>query len=159
MSRIKNYTLVIIDMQPYWAAACNNKLLINNIKYEIKRAINLNNHIMFVRFISNGSITRSLTYATSGYSNVSIVNKDDMDGGDLVLARLKDVGRTHLRVCGVNTDQCVFETVLTVADSYPKRFKIEVIAKCCATATGPTLHSKALQLMARRENITIDKAA
>lgn len=159
MSRIKNYTLVIIDMQPYFAAACNNKVLIRNINSEIKRARSLNNHIMFVRYIGCGSITRSLKYATDGYPNVSVVEKDDMDGGDLVLARLKDIGRTHLRMCGVNTEQCVFETVLSVADFYPRRFKIEVISKCCATSTGSKRHNRALKIMAGRENITVDMAA
>ncbi len=152
MSKLKNYTLLIIDMQPYFDAAYDNKPLFQKIKREIKKAINLNNHIMFVRMTYCGGITRTLRRAVKGYPNVSVIHKDDSDGSNEVLSKLN---KTHLRVCGVNTDQCVEETICSIAKAYPKRFKIEIIAKGCASDGRHTL---ALKRMARKRNIKIDRA-
>jgi len=156
MPKRKRYTLIVIDMQPHFVAACNNRILINNIKKEIYLAKNNNNHIIFLRYYSCGSITKSLRDATAHYKNISIITKNDMDGGKLVLNELSNIGKSNLRICGINTEQCVLETAATISESYPKKFKIEIIARCCATATSVKRHEQALSIMAKEFNIIID---
>jgi nicotinamidase-related amidase len=156
MSRLKNYTLIIIDMQLQFVSA-RNKVLINNIKAEIAHAQKLDNHIMFVRMANCGDIMLELLRATRGYSKTSIVTKDWQDGGAEVLAHLPS-RKTHLRVCGVYTNLCVEDTVYSIAASYPTRFKIEIIAKCCSAGLMKTNHDRALERMEKETNIRIDRA-
>jgi nicotinamidase-related amidase len=162
-SRLRKYTLVIIDMQPRFIAA-QSRSLIGNIEEEIRRAKDLGNHIMFVRFANCGKITSSLLEAAQqNYTNVSVVTKVDQDGGHEVLQALSKRAihtnvRTNLRICGVNTDQCVESTAYTIAKAYPKRFKIEIVDKGCGT--GLTYdHKKALDRLNKKPNIRIDRAA
>lgn len=156
MSKLRKYTLVIIDVQPRFIAAKGNKKLIKKIKKEIAQAIKLGNHIMFIWLTCSGRITPALKAAVCGYDNVSVVGKSKQDGGQEVLAALP--AKTHIRFCGVNTNQCVRDTVITVAKLLPKRFKIEVVADGCASYFT-NHHTQALDYMATHRNITIDKAA
>jgi nicotinamidase-related amidase len=157
MSRLRNYTLVIIDMQPYFSAAKNNRPLIAKIKQEIAKARRLNNHVMFVWYETCGKVTKSLRRAVAGYSNVSYVSKSEMDGGTEVLEALP--AKTHLRCCGVNTDQCVYETVTTIAGQYPSQYRIELIAKGCASDGTFCTEEDALRMYSNHSNIRIDRAA
>jgi nicotinamidase-related amidase len=152
MTRLKNYTLIIIDLQSEFAAACGNKPLINNVKKEIEHAKKLNNHIMFVRYSGAGRIIRSLKEAVKHYDNVSVITKQGQDGWREVLASLPK--RNHLRFCGVNTDQCVYDTVCSIAKRYDR--KIEVVANGCATYDF-NIHNTALKFMGRRKRVKIDR--
>jgi len=161
--RSRKYTLVIIDMQPYFGAARNNRKLINRIKKEIEQAKKINNHIMFVKFQECGEITRSLWNAARNYPHKSVVCKMHQDGGHVLFGALSSLSlqKTPLRVCGVNTNQCVEDTVKTIAKYYPQNLRIEVIANGCSLALYEyewckSLHDKALKRMSRRKNVTID---
>jgi nicotinamidase-related amidase len=156
MTKLRKYTLVIIDMQPYFRAARNNRKLINKIKQEIERAKKLNNSIMLVYMpCCSKRITSALVAAIRGYDKGSIVAKAWTDGHGEILKALP--AKTHLRFCGVNTDACVRDTVLSMAANYPKQFKIEVVANGCASEYFG--HDNALQEMNKRSNIRIDWAA
>ncbi|KKN43555.1 hypothetical protein LCGC14_0702020 [marine sediment metagenome] len=162
MTRLKRYTLVIIDMQPRFDSAYGNRPLIKKIRQEIARAIELSNHIMFVWLTCSGKITPALKAAVRGYSSVSYVPKTSQDGGTEVLEALPR--KTHIRFCGVNTNQCVQDTVLTVAKDYARnnyaggRLKIEVIANGCASFFDSN-HDAGLRIMNAQSNIKIDRAA
>lgn len=156
MTKLRKYTLCIIDVQPNFNAAKRNRKLIKKIKKEIAHAIKLSNHIMFVWLTCSGKITPALKAAVRGYSNVSYVGKVGQNGGSEVLAALP--AYTHIRFCGVNTNQCVEDTVITIAKFLPRRFKIQVVADGCASYY-PDDHSSALDRMGTRTNITIDRAA
>lgn len=164
MTRLKRYTLVIIDMQPFFQAAKGNKKLHRQIKKAMDHAMRLGNHIMFVWIPSCGPVSRTLKAYLREYSNVSYVPKINQDGGREVLEALPN--KTNLRFCGVNTDQCVQDTVMTVSKHYPKRYKIEVISDGCATykfISNPKKsyirHAHALKMMGGRPNIKIIKTA
>lgn len=161
MTKLKNYTLVIIDMQPQFEAANGNQKLYKRIKKAMDAAMRLGNHIMFVWLPTCGPISSTLKDHLQGYPNVSFVSKADQDGGHDVLKALPK--KNHLRFCGVNTDQCVKDTVITVARNYSKRFKIELIKDGCATylsvdaATTLKRHNNAVRSMNRYKNIRIVK--
>ncbi|MDP2696096.1 MAG: isochorismatase family protein [bacterium] len=154
---MRKYTLVIIDMQPHFGAA-KNKILLSSIKLEIAKAIKLNNHIMFVRYIGCGKISSGLLKMIIHYNNVSFVNKDDQDGGHETLMALSVYNaRTNLKFCGVNTDECVRDTITHIAMRYPKRFKIHVMENCCYSYSEAS-HKGGICALSKIENVYIKAA-
>lgn len=150
-SRLKKYSLVVIDMQPYFSPA-NNVGLIENCLREIKAAKRLGNHIMLVRLGQYGKSLEKLYRSLRGYENRSYVTKWQQSGATDVLFGLPK--KTHLRFCGVNTDLCVQDTVLDIANDYPRRLKLEVMADACASWNADR-HTNGLCAMANHNRVTV----
>ena len=156
MSKIRKYILLIIDMQPFFDAVNNNRILISNIVNEIKRAKQLHNQIMFVTYNGCGPIASALVNAVRNFEKVQFVTKDKTSGGTEVLFAIKK--RKNLRVCGVETDVCVKHTVTDIAKKYPQKYKIQLVKRCLANSQIEYVKSEyTLQNLERRfRNIEVD---
>jgi len=141
------YTLVIIDMQKYFDTS-QKKSVIANCRKEIKKAIKTNNHIMFVEYCGCGKTDTRLTNMTKGYPKKSIVTKKWDGGADEVTKKIQEwkLARKNLRVCGVNTDACVYKTVIGLRFNLPKS-NIFLVKNACNTSrkTGHTWALKELK--------------
>lgn len=139
------YTLVVVDMQSTFEAA-NNKRVRNNCKREILQAIESNASIIFVEYIGEGPTIPSLVRLTDDYDRVFIVRKSTDDGSREVRKVIKDnkLPNRQIKVCGVNTDCCVADTVWGLAHKI-KSAKIEVIPEACNSDNDHTYGLYSLQ--------------
>jgi len=127
MPRIKNYTLILIDLQSYFRAS-KNKTIRKNVIKEMHQAKRLGNHIMLVEYGGYGSTAKWVSTHLKKYANTSTVLKFEDDGSDVIINALKK--RTHLRVCGVNTNYCVKATVDSLGERLPN-FRVDVVKEAC----------------------------
>ena len=146
MSKKNSYTLIIIDMQKYFETS-QKKSVIKNCQKEIKKAMKLHNHIMFVEYDDCGKTDKRLTKLTKGYKNKSRVIKGCDNGSDEIYDKIEKwkLARKNLRVCGVNTDACVKRTVIGLCEYLPMS-NIVLVKNACNTC-GKVWHEEALNIM------------
>lgn len=151
-----SYTLVVVDMQATFEAA-NNARVRNKVKQELSKAMERGAAIIFVEYIGQGPTIPSLVKMTDDYNRVYITRKDDDDGSREVKKVIKDnrLPSRDVRVCGVNTDCCVMETVFGISEKI-KSVKIKVIAEACNSDYN---HKGGLQEMKRVSRIVYPKKA
>lgn len=129
-----SYVLLVIDMQTAFRAAKNKKTQKNCI-LEIKKAMDKEYPIVFLEYEECGKTLPTLlgVLTSSQYNKFYIVKKSSNDGSSKLLNFFKKKGlpRTDMRVCGVNTDCCVLETVEGLDAKLSKQFKIQVVEKAC----------------------------
>lgn len=127
-------TLVIVDMQPHFVAA-NTPGVIVGVTREILEAKRRKSGIIFLEYKPTDEMGRThegLFSLIKGYPHKARVTKDDDDGSLEVVKALRRRGfaKHTLRVCGVNTDCCVYETIVGLLDRLD-RSKIEVVKDAC----------------------------
>lgn len=137
-------TLVIIDMQPEF---CASKILIENVKNEIKKAIRLQIPVVLVeyggdeadlfRILRGENPGISQTYPEikqllRGYKYFAKTVKKVDDGSKNILESCKrrKFPTDHLLICGINTCACVFVTVKGLLQKLPQA-KIELVKAGC----------------------------
>ncbi|CAB4196762.1 Isochorismatase-like [uncultured Caudovirales phage] len=129
-----SYTLIVIDVQSSFTAA-KQKRVLTNCEKEIDKAIKNNCSIVFVEYFDCGKTSKRLTNLTINYRKTYIVTKYDDDGSPEILSLFKSNRLPkNIKVCGVNTDACVLDTVCGLSNL--KRFKsskIEVISNACGS--------------------------
>ncbi|MBX9691318.1 MAG: isochorismatase family protein [Cyanobacteria bacterium] len=137
------YTLVIVDMQPCFSAA-NDRATLQAIKKEIRRAKELGMPIVALEIDCFSPLQERLPRTHKrllellvGYPRYRMEEKRFNDGSNAVLWALEVLGcdeeGRNLRVCGVNTDACVLDTVLGLAKRLPKS-RINVLKDACNTS-------------------------
>lgn len=110
------YTLVIIDMQ-YCFAAAKTQNIKSPILREIKLAQKHKNPIIVVEYKvdkkhHNGCTVKYITKATGGRTKVPFIKKKTDDGSMVIIDAIKTLTRSRrIRIVGVNTGQCVKDTV------------------------------------------------
>lgn len=112
-----SYSLLVIDAQPIFSAA-NSTSLIRSIRSEILTAKQAKAPIVFVEFALKhiapqvGQTHQTLLDAAAG-SDFSIVAKKSQSGATEVNQHYRRyfAKLPPLRVCGVNTEMCVLDTV------------------------------------------------
>ena len=143
-----SYSLIVIDMQKAFAAARRKRVLLNCEK-EINKAIKNNCSIVFVEYFNCGKTIKQLTNLTKNYKKTYTVIKNDDDGSPEIshLFKAHRLPAKNIKVCGVNTDACVLDTVCSL--SYSDRFSksiIDVIANACDASYN---HGQGLQQISR----------
>jgi len=132
-SNIKNnkYTLVVIDMQTSFMTSFNNKN-IEVCKREIREATSYCLPILLVEFVGCGRTVDAIYNEVASYNKMHLVRKDTNGGGTTVPNYIKNNGlyRQHIRVVGVNTDFCVYETTVMLS-THLKSAKIEIVEQGC----------------------------
>src|SRR5574339_388350 len=125
------YTLVVVDMQSSFEAA-NSRRVRENCKREIKRAMDNGAAIIFVEYVGQGPTIPSLVKPTDDYPRTFITRKDDDDGSREVAKVIRDnnLPGKRIKVCGVNTDCCVLETVSGLVNRL-RSANFEVMADAC----------------------------
>lgn len=146
------YSLVLVDMQPYFKAA-NSRRVRDNCKRELQKAMDRRAAIIFVEFDGCGSTVKSFIKMTNEYDRRFFAHKDLDDGS----AEVEEVITTHglpakkIKVCGVNTDCCVQATVRGLTARLPSA-TIQVISDACNSDWS---HPGGLADMKRLRNVTI----
>ena len=128
--------LIVIDMQPGFGAT---ESVLDAVVHEVKKARRRNEWVLVVEYEARGRTPYRITRELKGYKKYDKVIKERNDGGTAIFNRLTRrrwsfsypvVPRaSHFKVCGINTDACVFETVRSL--SYLKG-KVTVLSHACA---------------------------
>ena len=126
-------TLVIVDMQPTFAASKNPNTIIA-IANEIILAKQKRHGIMIVEYSGSGQTYSGFDNLLRGYLHKAKIKKNDDDGSNEIIRALnrRNFPQQVLRVCGVNTDCCVHDTVVGLLRKLHKT-KVEVIKDACNT--------------------------
>ena len=126
----KMYNLLIIDTQPIFPAS--KKIIFKTLE-EIYVANSDGMQIVFLEYWANnfGKDQETTSLLLKAAINKSIIKKYTQDGSkEVVNYFFKLFGYVpELRVCGVNTDQCVFDTVKGISKKTSN--KIAVVSKAC----------------------------
>ncbi len=129
-------TLIVVDMQPSFTAA-NKPSIIVGVTREILEAKRRNWGIIFLEYKPTDEMGRTHEGFSSlirGYRHKARVTKNDDDGSlEVVKAiRRREFGKRTLRVCGVNVDCCVFDTVNGLLDRL-EQVQIQVVKDACGS--------------------------
>jgi len=132
--------LLLIDLQPSFPAA---QRIIKPVLREIKKAIRDNRPIFNLEYgpvalkktpgIPYLPVYAKITKALKGYSNFSPLQKCEDDGSYVVLHEIwkGECEFDHIRVCGVNADACVHDTVYGI--SLHQHIPMVIVRKACTT--------------------------
>lgn len=109
---MKEYTLLIIDMQRSFVAA-NKAKTIRKVIENMKRAISHNSPILLTEFKGNGYshpfMSKLIAYYRRGY----IVIKNNSSGAqEIMKCCIKHKLPTNYKICGVNFSCCVSDTAV-----------------------------------------------
>jgi nicotinamidase-related amidase len=156
MNTNDEYTLVVIDMQPLFTA---DNITISNVAREVRLARQRQNKIIFLWIPYFSAFQADLfagTYpsilkAVQGYERAhwNETTKLIQDGSREILQTCarKDFPSKRFRLCGVNTDMCVLDTVKgLLAVNTPRIEAIEVVKDACRTSNSKTDNTKVWQL-------------
>jgi nicotinamidase-related amidase len=124
-------TLVIIDMQPCYEASTIKRVKQAIIK-EIHLAKSNNRPIIVVEFDGDEYFPTHdwLLEMVQDYSRFAMVTKTTDDGGKPIIECLRQRKfRMPVKVCGVNWEACVFETVMTLR----KYGRVQVVKQGCGS--------------------------
>jgi nicotinamidase-related amidase len=150
MANVRKYALCLIDLQEEFLDSITENLL-KNVEKEVKTAIRLNRDIIVVLYRDCGPLIREVANLLRTYPRQRTIWKRDDDGGYEVTAALAMMPQ-HVRVCGVNTDACVGETVESMSELFEenatlRRKRIQVVSKACWTDGGKSYHKDMLRTM------------
>lgn len=128
-------TLVVIDMQPNFKSACDIDTVIA-VSNEIVSAKKNNFPVLFVEYKHKDckKIHKGLIDLVGDYDKKFVVKKQRDDGSLEVIKaiNMKNFPIKNLRVCGVNSDCCVWATVKGLLKSLDET-QIEIVKKACNT--------------------------
>lgn len=111
------YTLVVVDMQPAFRSS-QNQATIDRCNELIQQAIKDEAPIVFLEFEGYEQTDSRLLAAVEGYNHAHFKSKYENDGSFQVKETIELHQYPHetIRVCGVNTNYCVRETVLGLVE-------------------------------------------
>jgi len=152
VSRIPSYTFIVIDMQDYFSTSFNSKN-IEACKQELRDAVICAAPIVLVEFIGCGRTASSIYDVVDSYRKLHIVRKNTNSGGDKISKYLinNNLPTNQIRLCGVNTDYCVLESVSKLTKLLEKP-KIDIVAAACNSSYNHAYGMDRLQKM-RHVNI------
>lgn len=125
------YTLVVIDMQPYFSTSQKGSILAA-CKKEIRLAMQNKAAIVFVEYANYGLTDDRLTNLTKNYNRkVTVIKQNNGGGVGVKRAIVKNkFPKRNIRVSGVNINYCVYDTVSQLVGAL-KSAKIKVLSKAC----------------------------
>jgi nicotinamidase-related amidase len=120
------HTLVIVDMQPAFAAA-NCGQTTSNILKLIEEAKVQSAPIVILEFSNYGETRKDINAAVKDYGKTKRMTKYEDDGSDEVVEALASVPE-RVKVCGVNLGYCVLSTALGLVQ---KGSEVELVKEAC----------------------------
>jgi nicotinamidase-related amidase len=149
---MNNYTLLIIDMQSQYPAACSDKTT-EEIILQIEAAKQNDCGIILVEFREEPQYRESnspykpthvsILKAVEGYNRAAVVHKYETDGSayinDFLEKKGKDFNTDFFRVCGVNTDICVAQTVNGLYENFYKEATFIIVEDAVNTDNSLTV--------------------
>ena len=124
---IHPYVLCIIDMQPIGFS--NSKLIIENVLDLVREAIINKAFIVIAQFKRCGETNIKIINELHCYPYKEYVWHNKNDKSKPIQEVLKNVFVRQMKVCGVNTEYCVKDTVHGLAKKF--HIPIKVIEKAC----------------------------
>jgi nicotinamidase-related amidase len=126
---IHPYVLCIIDMQP--VGFDNSNLIIDNVLQLVREAIVDNAFIVIAQFKRCGDTHVNLINAMQKYPYKEYIwhNKNDKSKPIQEILSSRNIFVRQMRICGVNTEYCVKDTVHGLAKKF--HIPIKVIEKAC----------------------------
>ena len=126
---IHPYVLCIIDMQP--VGFSNSNLIIDNVLQLVRQAIIDKAFIVIAQFKGCGNTHTNLITAMQTYPYKEYVwhNKNDKSKPIQEVLYSLNIFVRQIKVCGVNTEYCVKDTVHGLAKKF--HIPIKVIEKAC----------------------------
>ena len=154
MNANDEYTLVVIDMQPLYTT---DNIAISNVTREVRLARQRQNKIIFL-WIPYFNVFQDELFAATYPAILKAVQGYDQNNWNEVTKLIRDGSRevfqtcakkhfpnTRFRVCGVNTDMCVLDTVEGLL-AIPTVAAVEVVKDACRTTNSKTDNTKVWQL-------------
>jgi len=147
-----SYTLVVIDMQSYFDSAHNRKTL-KSVKKLISEAMEDWQPIILVEYSGCGSTMPSIYRLTQNYSELYIIRKSRDDGSSEIsrLIRGMKLPSNNIKVCGVNTDCCVYESVMGLKRKM-RAANFEIVETACWSAYD---HKGAINTFRNTKNVMV----
>lgn len=136
----EDQVLVVIDMQEGFCASRDQRT-VYFVKQEILRAKKAGMAIIIVEFDPEadkmGNTHSEITDLLNGYDRTATVSKSANDGSEEVIEACLDNGfwMEDFRICGVNSDACVLETVTGLLERVSS-CDITVVQDACNCMTG-----------------------
>lgn len=129
-------TLVVVDMQECFEAACYPSVIIG-VTQEIVLARQKRSPIILLEYEGCGKSHEGFSSLLRNYPWKARIRKGDDDGSNEIIRviRRRGFNNSTLRLCGVNSDCCVYATV----EGLLKRLedtKIEVVKEACGCEYG-----------------------
>lgn len=138
--------LVVVDMQIGYKAARDPETL-ENVLVEIRRAMEKKEAIVILEYVGDGDTLRAIRDLVDGYPLCVTMKKTTWGGAEEVFEACMDNGfwPENYRICGVNADACVLQTVTGLLDKV-KTCRIELVQNACHTDSKyhnwPNLYKK-----------------
>jgi len=126
---IHPYVLCIIDMQP--CGFNNSNLIIDNVLELVKEAVINKAFIVIAQFKRCGETHINIINEIQQYPYKEYVwhNKNDKSKPIQKVLHDRNIFVRHIKVCGVNTEYCIKDTVNGLAKKF--HIPIKVIEKAC----------------------------
>jgi nicotinamidase-related amidase len=124
---IHPYVLCIIDMQP--VGFNNSNLIIENVLHLVREAIVNKAFIVIAQFKGSGETHINIINEIQTYPYKKYVWHNKNDKSKPIQEALKNIFVRQMKVCGVNTEYCVKDTVHGLAKKFP--IPIKVIENAC----------------------------
>ena len=125
-------TLCIIDMQPFFNSS-QADFVIEGVLNQIRLAKRRDAGVVLVEYVSCGGTDKRIKEALKGYKRFYKVRKNSNDGSKVIINAIKckhSFSKKRIRVCGVNTGYCVYETAAGLANKLPG-VSIELAEDAC----------------------------
>ena len=124
-------TLIVVDMQPDFEAAFNPNVVIA-VTEQILLAKRNKWAIILLEYAGCYNSHQGYNDLLKGYPKKARISKEDDDGSLEVsqAIRRRKFPFKNLRLCGVNTDACVWETVVGLLNRY-EQSRVEVVKSAC----------------------------
>lgn len=130
--------LVVMDMQPGFPAA-QDAITQWFVKQEITRAREEGRPILIVEYDPHemGETFDSIKSMLEGYDRAAIISKAGDDGSIEILDKCAERGFSiaSFRMCGVNSDACLLETIQALVETLPD-CRVTVVEDACNCLTG-----------------------
>ncbi len=130
--------LVVMDMQPGFPAS-QDAITQWFVKQEVTRAREEGRSIIIVEYDPHemGETYDSIKSLIEGYDLAKIISKSGDDGSSeiLKLCEAKGFSTQSFRMCGVNSDACLLESIQGLAEKLPQ-CRITVVQDACNCLTG-----------------------
>jgi nicotinamidase-related amidase len=127
--------LVVVDMERGYRRSMNSQMY-GAVKALIRYARGNDWLIVFLEYLDEGTMPRLLKLVR-GYDCFSRVQKQQLGGAPEVLkvCERNRWGTKKIVVCGVDTHECVKQTVTGLSAALPDS-RIQVVTAACGTRTG-----------------------
>jgi nicotinamidase-related amidase len=129
-----SYTLVVVDLQPYFLRKLSSLKVVSSAAKLVKKAVSDKAEIIYLEYNGYGKTTKTINKLTVGYPNKKTLMKSADSGAHVLNKHIKS---KKVIFCGINTPYCVYSTVKDfLYYSYIDKNKVIVDLKACDSSVN-----------------------